>query len=195
MGKHVFFFFWHHESLEEMMLHNTASATAAGKVEADVLLAFQIIPLIPIWDLGWSIWRERPVRVARTGSLAPLGNLDLWWERLPQRLFLFHRHMAPSFLPLPFHWLALAVSDRTALFYESGLWHWKHGGCLHSLQVAAVDTCGLCSLWSAAARWRHRAPLYGADGELMLHSSTDRPQLWTAKWLIGETQVDVGHSR
>lgn len=49
------FFFWHHESLEEMMLHSTASATAAGKVEADVLLTFQIIPLIPIWDLGWSI--------------------------------------------------------------------------------------------------------------------------------------------
>lgn len=54
MWKHVFFF-WHHEGLEEMMLHSTASATAAGKVEADVLLTFQIIPLIPIWDLGWSI--------------------------------------------------------------------------------------------------------------------------------------------
>lgn len=45
------------------MLHSTASATAAGKVEADVLLTFQIIPLIPIWDLGRSIRRERPVRI------------------------------------------------------------------------------------------------------------------------------------
>lgn len=31
------------------MLRSTASATAAGKMEADVLLTFQMIPLIPIW--------------------------------------------------------------------------------------------------------------------------------------------------
>lgn len=59
-------FFWHHDSLEEMMLRSTASATAAGKIEADVLLTFQIIPLIPIW--AHRSGGERPVRVRPRGQ-------------------------------------------------------------------------------------------------------------------------------
>lgn len=180
-----------------MMLHSTASATAAGKVEADVLLTFQIIPLIPIWDLCCSIWRECPVRIhprRQNRKIDPTWKSGSVMRASSTKAFPLPPSHGAFLSSFPLARLGCVWHD-TAIFYESGLWHWKHGGCLHSSQVAAVDTCGLCSLWSAAARWRHRAPLYSADGELMPHSSTDRPQLWTAKWLIGETQVDVGHSR
>lgn len=44
--------------LEEIMLHSTERATAARKVEADVLLTFQIIS-----HLGSSIFRDRLLRI------------------------------------------------------------------------------------------------------------------------------------
>lgn len=63
--------------------------------------------------------------------------------------------------------------------------------------------CILCfPLYTAAAHWRLiRCSFYGADGELIplwsspLRSSTDRPRLWTVKWLMGEMKVNVGHRR
>lgn len=73
-----FFFSWRHNSLEEMMLRSTASATAAGKMEADVLLTFQIIPLIPIWA-----HRSEGERLVRVRLRRQNRKSDLNWKPGP----------------------------------------------------------------------------------------------------------------
>lgn len=74
--------------LEEMMRHSTERATAPGKVEADVLLTFQIISLILIRaHRSVRIACFGFIRVTRTSSLTPPGGLDLEGEQPSQIRF------------------------------------------------------------------------------------------------------------
>lgn len=96
--------------------------------------------------------------------------------------------------------------------------HWLQAlitaGC-HSLKTTVETICfpfiiSWCTVvcipfypqWRGDSTFRYiiSGPFfYGVIGELMplwsnpRRSSTDRPRLWTSKWLMGEMKVNVGH--
>lgn len=71
------------QEFKEMMLYSTASTTEPGKVEADVLLTFQIISLILIWarPSKGSAW-FRFVGIAGNGSRTRTLEARIWSEKL-----------------------------------------------------------------------------------------------------------------
>lgn len=80
------------------MMHSTDSATAPGKVEADVLLTFQIFSLILIWarqSVGIACFGF--IRVTGTSSLTPPGGLDLEGEH-PSKIHFHYYHSVSAFL-------------------------------------------------------------------------------------------------
>lgn len=105
-----------------------------------------------------------------------------------------------------YHWPYLTV-DLGGLRYL----HWTAGRDSHRSRKTPSKHLACHLPWrnesqfvcssNSAPRTLRVTSFYGADRELIplwsnpLPCSTDRPWLWTAKWLMAEMKVNVGHCR